>query len=156
MVPCRQKHVRMFGVILWYKYLRNSSAHFVGWISPIIYAPCTEYTIYNLLFSSIWSLSSNFPHCVQQFLPTSSFTSFANTMEKKTSWEANSLLASQEITRVLLRNPNVPDHTRKSPPPVPVLSQTILQPTPKYFKWSPSFMLPHKTLCASLFSPDVP
>jgi hypothetical protein len=66
-----------------------------------------------------------FSPCVQHFLPTSSFTSFANTMEKKPSWEANSLLASQEMTRILLWYPKVPDHARKSPPPVPILSQTI-------------------------------
>ena len=45
-----------------------------------------------------------------------------HSMEQSCSWEANWFSASQEIARIL-RNPKVRYRIRKSPPPLPILSQ---------------------------------
>jgi len=44
-------------------------------------------------------------------------------MQQSSSWEANQFTTSQDIPSVL-RNPMVPYHIYKSPPPVPTLSHT--------------------------------
>jgi hypothetical protein len=45
MIPCGSKHVAIFSVILYYKYLMNNIAHFGGWMLLTGYRKYIEWTI---------------------------------------------------------------------------------------------------------------
>jgi len=82
-----------------------------------------------------------------------------NSMQRSPFWEAKRSSASQEILRVLL-NPNVHYRIHKSPPSVPIFSQSnpvhaspshflkihfnIIPYKTRYCKWSPCLRSPHQ------------